>query len=494
MENQTTTLINEPRRALGLDALRGFAILTMFLSGLVPFGVLPGWMYHVQVPPPLHKFVPTLPGISWVDLVFPFFLFSMGAAIPLSLSNRINKLPTYKVVLGIFWRGLLLAGFAIYDQHIRPYSLSKEPTDITWLTALLGFALLFPVLARLPENWDKRLRWGIRIGGLIGVILFLSLATYPSGPKGATGFSLYRSDIIILVLANVAVGGSLIWLLTRSNILLRIGFLGILAAIRLARVEPGWVKWLWDKPPLDWFLAPFFNTNYFDWLGTLYFQQYLFLIIPGTIIGEMLYKWMKTKSSEQIHERGWSNIRLIYITILMFEFILVMLIGLYTRLLIETLVITAIMSVVGWYLFSDAKNETEKLLADIFKWGLYLLILGLFFEPYEGGIKKDKATMSYYFVTGGLACFMLIAFTIIIDVFKKKRWLQLLIDNGQNPMIAYAGITNLIPPILGLLGLWAQPEFLKPYPWLGVIRAIIITLILGWMVSLFTKKKIFLRT
>ena len=39
-------------RALGLDALRGFAILTMFLSGLIPFGVLPDWMYHAQVPPP----------------------------------------------------------------------------------------------------------------------------------------------------------------------------------------------------------------------------------------------------------------------------------------------------------------------------------------------------------------------------------------------------------------------------------------------------------
>ena len=70
------------KRAFALDALRGFAILTMALSGYIPWGVLPSWMYHAQVPPPAHKFNPTIPGITWVDLVFPFFLFAMGAAIP----------------------------------------------------------------------------------------------------------------------------------------------------------------------------------------------------------------------------------------------------------------------------------------------------------------------------------------------------------------------------------------------------------------------------
>ena len=84
--------LNSVRRAIGLDALRGFAILAMFLSGLLPFysNTLPNWMYHAQVPPPLHKFNPNLPGLTWVDLVFPFFIFSMGSAIPLALTKRIE--------------------------------------------------------------------------------------------------------------------------------------------------------------------------------------------------------------------------------------------------------------------------------------------------------------------------------------------------------------------------------------------------------------------
>lgn len=61
------------RRASSLDALRGYAILTMVLSATVVYGILPAWMYHMQEPPPAHVFQPELSGLTWVDLVFPFF-------------------------------------------------------------------------------------------------------------------------------------------------------------------------------------------------------------------------------------------------------------------------------------------------------------------------------------------------------------------------------------------------------------------------------------
>ena len=63
-------------RANSLDALRGYAIITMVLASTIFSYVLPAWMSHIQTPPPNHVFRPDIPGISWVDLVFPFFLFS----------------------------------------------------------------------------------------------------------------------------------------------------------------------------------------------------------------------------------------------------------------------------------------------------------------------------------------------------------------------------------------------------------------------------------
>src|SRR5664279_1054501 len=113
-----------PPRAYALDALRGLAILGMILSGQIPFGenALPAWMYHAQVPPPEHKWIATLAGITWVDLVFPFFLFALGAAIPLALGRRLEQ-GEGKLKIGrfIIERGILLGFFALYVEAIRPY-------------------------------------------------------------------------------------------------------------------------------------------------------------------------------------------------------------------------------------------------------------------------------------------------------------------------------------------------------------------------------------
>lgn len=72
-------------------ALRGYAIVTMVLSGAVVCGVLPGWMYHAQILPPTHVFYPAAPGITWADLAFPFFVFAMGSALPFSIRKSIEK-------------------------------------------------------------------------------------------------------------------------------------------------------------------------------------------------------------------------------------------------------------------------------------------------------------------------------------------------------------------------------------------------------------------
>lgn len=83
----------------------------MVLSGVIPRNTLPAWMYHAQLPPPTHAFNPNLPGLTWVDVVFPLFLFSMGAAIPLALSRRLaTGWDTKRIFLSILQRGFLLAG------------------------------------------------------------------------------------------------------------------------------------------------------------------------------------------------------------------------------------------------------------------------------------------------------------------------------------------------------------------------------------------------
>lgn len=461
----------------------------MVFSGAIPFGVLPSWMYHAQVPPPEHVFNPHLPGITWVDLVFPFFLFSMGAAIPLALSKRIEHgTPWWKITWQTLVRGALLGGFAVYIEHVRPYTMTDDPTRATWLISLLAFVLLFPILMRLPASWDRLSKFMIRAIGWVGAIALLLYVSFPHKNMLALRYGDLRaipyqnSDIIIILLANMAVFGSLIWLISRYNVLLRLGFMGIMMAIRLsAAVHGSWVARLGAWSPIPW-------------LYQLDYLQYLHIVIPGTIVGDMILQWMRSHEQSEAGRRNWPSIRLIGIVMLMLAFGVVTVIGLKQRWLWQTTVAGFVMCGLGWLLTRNPSSTTEKLLRSLFTWGAYWLILGLLFEPYEGGIKKDDATMSYYFVTSGLAIFLLIAFTVMIEMLKKKRWLQLLVDNGQNPMIAYAGGENFVTPLLALTGLGAWLERYTMGPWPGVLRGAIITLLIALSVSLFTRLKVYWRT
>ena len=483
-ENLTTpsnlSTASVTKRADALDALRGIAVLAMVLSGTIARKTLPAWMYHAQEPPPNHIFNSKLAGLTWVDLVFPFFLFAMGAAISLALSRRIAKgWDTKKVILSILQRGFLLASFAIFLQHIRPTVINPdEPSSLKWWLALVGFFILFFMFVRLPSSWFSWLRKGITIAAWTLGFIFVSQITYPDG----TGFSLERSDIILVILANMAVFGSLIWLFTRSNWWLRVGFLGLLFAMRLSANSDGWIKLIWNSSPIDWIFQ-------FDYL------KYLFIVIPGTVAGDLLHRWIEYSEPQESTYARWHSLRYSTIMILMLAINLIVLIGLQGRWVWQTALVTFLLCLWGLLLVKNPGNTTENLLNRLYLWGFYWLVLGLLFEPYQGGIKKDWATMSYFFVTVGLAIFMLIALTILVDYFKKKAWVQLFIDNGVNPMIGYAGFANIIWPIL-VLNQW-ESQIIKITgndPIGGFVRGFIYTMIVALIVMIFTRLKLFLRT
>jgi predicted acyltransferase len=173
------------QRIDALDALRGLAILAMVFSGTIRYKILPAWMYHAQEPPPIHEFNKTLAGLTWVDIVFPLFLFAMGAALPFALSRRIAQgWKTSRVILYIFKRGALLGAFAIILQHLRPFNIDPDPTSRTWVLAMVGFGLLCLMFGRLPLAKLGRYRLLITLlGWIAGAALaakgFCSIAVIP---------------------------------------------------------------------------------------------------------------------------------------------------------------------------------------------------------------------------------------------------------------------------------------------------------------------------
>jgi predicted acyltransferase len=457
-----------------LDALRGFAILTMILSGSIAYGdVLPAWMFHAQVPPPAHKFDSAIPGITWVDLVFPFFLFSMGAAIPLSLKKYIEEKKSFLFVFGIAGkRFLLLAFFALFSQHMKAWVMHDPPSTRDHLYSLLGFALLF---FQFYEYKKEKLKKVFQIIKLVSFIVAIALLWKLSFWNGK-GFDFYKSDIIIMVLANMAFFGTLIYYFTAHKPLLRIGLLPFILAIFLASKEPanGWAKEI-------------FNFNHigdfrFDWLYKFYFLKYLFIIIPGTLAGE----WMMKESQ---HEKVKSENVLALLSLFL---VCLNLYGLFTRILLFNFIATLILCGAAYYYVKDVAKEN--LFRRLVMAGSYLLLLGLFFEAYEGGIKKDSSTYSYYFVCSGLAFFSLIIFSVLAKHKMLSSITNYLSLNGKNPMVAYVAGNLILLPLLSLTStkqLWDQ---MNQNAFMGLLKGILFTGVVSLITILFVKRKWFWKT
>lgn len=466
-------------RAFALDALRGYAIITMVLSATIVTHVLPGWMSHAQTPPPDHVFNPFFPGITWVDLVFPFFLFAMGAAFPFSIGKRGEKGDSkLRLVYEAMKRGIQLTFFAIFIQHFYPYVLSSPQDMKSWLLAILCFTILFPMFMRIPLKMPGWAHTSIKVGAYGAAMIMMVTTSYADGRT----FSLFFSNVIILLLANMAIFGSIFYIFTMYNRWLRLGLLLLLMAVTLgSSVENSWTQAVFNYTPLPW-------MYHFDYL------KYLFIVIPGSIAGEYLMEWMKNRKDSDNSTSPQYRKMSIVLLILTITIIIFNLYGLYTRMLAVNLSVTVVLLLIGKYVFLRSTDGIALLWKKLFNAGAYLLLLGLCFEPFQEGIKKDPATFSYFFVTSGLAFMALLFLSIVCDYFKCVRSTRFLVMSGQNPMIAYVVGDLFIMPLANILGITSLLSYFQQNSWLGFLQGVILTGLSVLVTMFFTKIKWFWRT
>ncbi len=108
-----------------IHALRGLVMFTMiFVNDLagVPDRIVPAWMKHFH----------GKSGMTFVDLVFPAFLFIVGMSIPLALGSRLNRgEPVWRVVFHVATRtaSLLFIGILMVNE-------TPDPAKMGWSSAL----------------------------------------------------------------------------------------------------------------------------------------------------------------------------------------------------------------------------------------------------------------------------------------------------------------------------------------------------------------------
>lgn len=467
------------KRATALDMLRGISIFGMILSANIPFGVLPAWMYHAQTPPPSHIYNPLIPGISWVDLVLPIFIFCMGAAIPLALNKKIESgEKPIKTGFSILERYFMLVFFSIFIAHILPWTIGNGRINFTIgsqningydlnIISIIGFILLFPLYMHIKDVRRRRVARIVGWTGTLGLLFFIHTFY---GLK----FSLHRSNIIILLLANAYLFGTISWYITRKSVTNRLMLLGVWAAIQLT------CKYTYFDEALN-------SNQILSWIFIFRMTHYLLLLIPATLVGDILYKRLQQKEFEI---KVFGN-RDIHIFGLLAMFGIWLLVGLYNRWLIA-LFVSSILILPITYIY--IKKHLPSYLI-IFKIAAFLIILGLILEPVEGGIKKDPVTASYLFITGGISICWLSFLECICRRNEGDCFVKLFSGAGSNPLLGYVTTSWFILPAMKITLAIIPYDWLYPegYPWIGVLRAILLIWGVMSLVALASRKRIYWR-
>lgn len=459
-------------RAYGVDAYRGFFLLLMTFAMTIPMreGLFPEWMYHMQYPVP-GEFVDRA-GLTWRDLLFPAFLFTMCAAIPITNTLRLNKgLPYPAIIWTAVKRFAVLYLFALMIGHTLPY-WTQDYTKRGNIIAIIGFLACWPIFMRKPASWNaERFDRIKKAGWLAGAaILFALPLAYGSE------FSLERKDGIIHALAFVSLVTTTLWLFTRDKPMIRLGVLGLVIAIKLASelsLPGGNVLYGLEIPVL-----------YQAWMIEL-----LIVGIPATVAGDLIVKWMRTRDAEEAP--SWGTARLLAIAATCLAFAPAALIGFYLRYPTETAVAFGALSALGLFLVSGARSEREKILATLFRWSAALLVAGALIEPLGAGIKKDPQTLSYLVATAGISLALLIIALISVDILKlARRGTRLLVDVGQNPLIAYVAFTMFFNNIAWLT---VFPHWQPQGPGQAVAVSLVFTALTALIAAVATRKRVFWR-
>jgi predicted acyltransferase len=180
------TAATRPPRVTSIDALRGFVMFMMiFVNDLAGAGkVVPDWMVHFS-----DRHHRGESGMTFVDLVFPAFLFIVGMSIPLALGARRAKgEPVWKNLGHILFRTIALLTIGILMVHETPDTAALGWSGNWWTVLMYTSAIAAFCSISRPASTPKSEshKWKLVNRGvkLVGIVTLVWLAFAFRGSNG----------------------------------------------------------------------------------------------------------------------------------------------------------------------------------------------------------------------------------------------------------------------------------------------------------------------
>jgi len=164
---ETPTTLHAPR-VTSIDVFRGLTMIVMiFVNALAEVKGLPWWTYHAPGRADL---------MTYVDMVFPAFLFILGMAVPLAVEQRLKKNPSHPHLwLHVVMRSLslLVLGLILANASAGDPALIHMKPSVWALLALTGAILFWMVY---PKNESRKSLYAVlRYSGLVLMIVVFAI-------------------------------------------------------------------------------------------------------------------------------------------------------------------------------------------------------------------------------------------------------------------------------------------------------------------------------
>jgi heparan-alpha-glucosaminide N-acetyltransferase len=242
----TEKLTRTPRVA-SIDIFRGLTMtLMIFVNELAEVKGLPWWNYHAPA---------KINVMTYVDMVFPAFLFILGMTIPIALEHRLrknNSMP--QLWLHIVQRtiALLALGFILANADQGNSALMGIGTNLWTILALIGAVLFWNVYPNSDRY--RTLSRVLRFSGLALMIVMFAIFRRTT-PDGHTAWINPSYPEILGLLGYTYLAASFLYLTTRRWRSAPFAWFLILTALCIASTG----KWIPFPGRLPLYTWPFGN-------------------------------------------------------------------------------------------------------------------------------------------------------------------------------------------------------------------------------------------
>lgn len=279
MKNEAIVFGQSPGRVVSIDIFRGLTILVMvFVNDLAGVEGLPWWTYHI---PQGEN------GMTYVDVVFPAFLFIVGMAIPLAIGKRRSKGDSWtRLVYHTFVRALSLVAIGLLIMNGR--EVDPASTGIgygAWNALMFVGVILLWNLYPDASGTKKFLFNAMKGSGLL--LLIMLLVIYRREVDDEIKWVNLHTWSILGLIGWAYLSVVLIYLLVKGSFLwLSLSF--VLMVILNVASKAGYMGFLHDIPDLLWPVGDGAHAS-ITMAGVLLSRIFLNSDIAKSLSGKFIY-------------------------------------------------------------------------------------------------------------------------------------------------------------------------------------------------------------